>query len=662
MKERLQELYAKINECDTAYYGRGVSLISDLEYDRLYREMLDLEREFPQFKSENSPSSRIGDDLTGGFAKVPHKIKMMSIDNSYNENDIRSWLNRLYELCETQEISLCGEMKVDGVSCSLIYENGKLARAITRGNGEVGDDITANVRAIKSIPLELKGGIMPNFEVRGELYMKYSDFEALNKQMEENGRQPFANPRNTTAGTIKSLSPREVANRKISFFAYYLFNYSVAEPVEAVEAVEAETQVEHLNKLSTLGFSVVEHSRALKNYDEVIAFIESYREKRKKLPYPIDGIVFKLNELNLHEKAGTTAKSPRWAMAFKYEPEQAETEILEIDLQVGRTGIITPVARFKPIELSGTRVSNASLHNFDEISRLEVDAGAIVKVEKSGEIIPKVIEVVKKTGTIFPTPAKCPICKSEVSKIGGEVAIRCTNKNCPAIKIAFFEWFVSKNAMSIDGMGPAVIEQMLQRNLVSDVADIFALNKNDFFLLEGIKEKTASNLHSAIQAAKSGGLSKVISAVGIPLVGNQTAKNIAKTFKNYENLKNAKADDLLKIDMIGEEIAKSVARFFEDEENQKLFEKFAKFGVSLEEEISESSEKLAGKTIVLTGTLSKFSREEATAILEKNGAKVAGSVSKKTSLVIAGENAGSKLDKARELGIEIAGEDYLEEL
>ena len=655
----LEEIYAKINEYDLAYYGRGVSLISDSEYDKLYKKMLDLEAKFPQFKSENSPSSRVGNDLVGGFAKVAHKTKMMSIDNSYNEDDIRSWLNRLYELCETQEISVCGEMKVDGVSCSLIYENGKLARAITRGNGEIGDDITANVRTIKSIPLELKEGIMPNCEIRGELYMKYSDFEALNKQMEENGKPLFANPRNTTAGTIKSLSPREVANRKISFFAYYLFDYSVAEPVEAVEA---ETQVEHLNKLSTLGFAVVEHSKALKNYDEVIAFIEEYREKCKKLPYPIDGIVFKLNELNYYEKVGTTAKSPRWAMAFKYEPEQAETKILEIDLQVGRTGIITPVARFIPVELSGTRVSNASLHNFDEISRLEVDVNAVVKVEKSGEIIPKVVEVVKKTGTIFPTPVKCPICKSDVVKIGEEVAIRCSNKNCPAIKIAFFEWFVSKNAMNIDGMGPAVIEQMLQRNLVSDVADIFALNKNDFFLLEGIKEKTASNLYSAIQTAKSGGLSKVISAVGIPLVGNQTAKNIARAFKNYENLKNAKAEDLLKIDMIGEEIAKSVSAFFEDEENQKLFDKFAKFGVSLEEEIVETSEKLAGKTVVLTGTLSKFTREEATAILEKNGAKVAGSVSKKTSLVIAGENAGSKLDKANELNIEIAGEDYLEAL
>jgi len=657
MKERLDEIYAKINEYDSAYYGRGISLVSDQEYDKLYREMLDLEEKFPLFKSPNSPSSRVGSDLTGGFAKVAHKTKMMSIDNSYNENDVRSWLNRLYELCETQEISVCGELKIDGVSCSLIYENGKLARAITRGDGIIGDDITANVRAIKSIPLEVKkNGI---FEIRGELYMKFTDFEALNKQMEENGKATFANPRNTTAGTIKSLSPREVANRKISFFSYYLFDYSVA---EAVEAAKTETQVRHLEKLAALGFSVVEHSKALENYDEIIAFIEEYREKRKALPYPIDGIVFKLNELLFYEKAGTTAKSPRWAMAFKYEAEQAETIIKEIDLQVGRTGIITPVARFEPIELSGTRVSNASLHNFDEISRLEVDVGAVVKVEKSGEIIPKVVEVVNKTGTIFPTPTKCPVCESEVMKIGEEVAIRCSNKNCPAVKRAFFEWFISKNAMNIDGMGPAIVEQMLQRNLVCDVADIFALNKNDFLLLEGIKEKSAINLFTAIQAAKNSGLSKVISAVGIPLVGNQTAKLIAREFRNYENLKLAKIDDLLKIGTVGEEIAKSVVAFFADEENQKLFDKFAESGVSLKEDVRENTGELSGKTVVLTGTLGKFTREEATAILEKHGAKIAGSVSKKTSLVIAGENAGSKLDKAKELGVEITGETYLEEL
>lgn len=648
-KEKLTEIYAKINEYDAAYYGRGESLVSDLEYDKLYKEMLEIEAEFPELKSPNSPSMRVGNDLTGGFAKVTHKTKMMSIDNSYNENDIRLWLNRLYELCETKEISVCGEMKIDGVSCSLIYENGKLVRAITRGNGIIGDDITANVRVIKSIPLEVNK--KTNFEIRGELYMKFADFDTLNKQMEENGKPLFANPRNTTSGTMKSLSPREVANRKISFFAYYLLDDSVF-----------ETQIQHLDELAKLGFSVVEHGNALKNYDEIVAFIEKYREKRKKLSYPVDGIVFKLNELNLYEKVGTTAKSPRWAVAYKYEPEQAQTKIFEIDLQVGRTGIITPVARFTPIELSGTRVSNASLHNFDEIQRLEVDVGAEVLVEKSGEIIPKVIEVVKKTGTIFTTPEKCPICGSKAVKNGEEVALRCSNRNCPAIKAAFFEWFVSKNAMNIDGMGPAIIEQMLQRNLVNDVADIFALNKNDFLLLEGIKEKSAQNLFSAIQNAKSGGLSKVITAVGIPLVGNQTAKLIAQNFKNYENLKNSKEDDLLKIDMIGEEIAKSVVAFFADEENQKIFDKFAEFGVSLEEEISENSSELQGKTIVLTGTLTKFTRDEATVILEKYGAKVAGSVSKKTSLVIAGENAGSKLDKARELNVEIADESYLEEL
>ena len=646
---RLNELYSLINEYDLSYYGKGISIISDFDYDKLYKEMLDLEEKFPLFVSPNSPSKRVGNDLSGGFAKVPHKYPMMSIDNSYDESEVKQWLNRLYDLCETENISVCGEMKVDGVSCSLIYENGKLARALTRGDGQRGDDITANVRTIKSIPLEIKGG--GNFEIRGEMYMRFDDFEALNRQMEEEGKPLFANPRNTASGTMKSLSPKEVARRKISFFAYYL-----------LDETNFETQVEHLQKLSEFGFSVVEHSVALKNYEEIIDFINDYREKRKHLPYPIDGIVFKLNELSLYKKAGETSKCPRWAMAFKYEAEQAQTTILGIDLQVGRTGVLTPVARLETVELSGTRVSNASLHNFDEISRLEIDVGAVVKVEKSGEIIPKVIEVVHKTGTVFETPKICPACSCELVKLNDEVAIRCINRNCPAKKAAHFEWFVSKFAMNIDGMGPAVIEQLLNRNLASDFADIFILNQNDFLLLEGFKEKSAKNLFSAIQAAKNAGLSRVLSAVGIPLVGNQTAKLIAQNFGNYENLKNAKFDDLLKIDMVGEEIAKSVVEFFADEQNQMVFQKLSDSGVSLKEDIPQNSGKLNGKTIVLTGTLSKFTRDEATAILEKHGAKIAGSVSKKTAFVVAGENAGSKLDKAQELGIEVKGEGFLEGL
>jgi DNA ligase (NAD+) len=468
--------------------------------------------------------------------------------------------------------------------------------------------------------------------------------------MEESGKEPFANPRNTTSGTIKSLSPKEVSKRKISFFAYYLFgNWNF------------ETQIEHLKKLDELGFCVVEHSGELKNFDEIIDFINIYREKRKNLPYPIDGIVFKLNQLHFYEEVGATAKSPRWAMAFKYEPQQAQTKILAIDLQVGRTGIITPVARFESVELSGTKVSNATLHNFDEISRLEIDVGTVVEVEKSGEIIPKVVKVVSKTGTIFRAPLNCPACASEVVKIDGEVAIRCSNDECPAVKLASLEWFVSKHAINIDGMGPSVIKQLVDKNLISDFASIFALSKDDYLKLDGIKEKSANNLVSAVQNSKNYGLAKIISAVGIPLVGSQTAKLIARNFKNYENLINAKVDDFLKIESVGEEIAKSIADYFAEEKNKRLFERFAQYGVSLCEASNESSGKLSGKTIVLTGTLS-IPREEAAQILEKHGAKVANSVSKKTSLIIAGENAGSKLDKAKKFGVEIVGEDFLKEL
>ncbi len=651
--QQMTELVNTIIELDKAYYRNGVSPVSDREYDALYAELVALESASPDSILPNSPTRRVGNDLTDGFAKVTHRRPMMSIDNTYSAEEIAAWVERTVKLAEESPMSFTGELKMDGIACSLRYEQGVLVQAVTRGNGTVGDDITANVKTIRTVPLTIPR--TDTVEIRGEIYMRFDAFAALNARLEEEGKPPMQNPRNTTAGSIKLLSPSEVAKRNLSFCAYYLFEE---------ETISVQTHLESLNLLDQYGCSVVEHSPCLRSADEVVAFVKLWEESRHALPYPVDGMVFKVNEQNLYAELGATAKAPRWVIAYKYEPEQAITEILAIDNQVGRTGAITPVARLKPVELAGTTVSNSTLHNYDEIARLGVAVGDLVKIEKSGEIIPKVLEVVEKRGgeTII-APTNCPICNSELEKTSDQVVIRCKNLFCGGRISGTLRHFVSRGAMDISGFGPAVIDQLLDEGLIAGIADLYELKTEHLLGLDRMGDKTVQNLIAAIDESRGRGLSRLLTGIGIPLVGAQTAKLIAKRYPVLDDLYGVTKEQFMSIESVGEEIADALVSFFAAESTRELFGRLALAGVKLTEEIEPVGEqKLLGQTIVLTGTLTRFTRSEAQALLEKQGAKVSGSVSKKTSAVVAGAEAGSKLTKAQELGISVYGEEFLDSL
>lgn len=650
--KRLQELYDLINNYDKAYYGTGQSLVSDYEYDTLYNEMLTLEEKYPDLKSPDSPTNRVGDDLTTGFQKVEHKSPMLSIANTYSPDELIEWVKKTANTVPDSTITFSAELKMDGIACTLRYREGSFVQAITRGNGSVGDDITANVKTIKSIPLtiDLSGDV----EVRGEIYMRFSDFDKLNKRLVDEGKQPMQNPRNTTAGTVKLLSPAEVAKRKLSFSAYYLLDGS-----------EESSHLENLKKLSAFGFTAVEHSPELTTSTEVSEFCAKWDNERFNIDYPIDGMVIKVNQKKYYEALGTTAKSPRWAVALKFEPEQAESELLAIDYQVGRTGVITPVARLSPVELAGTTVKNATLHNFEEIERLGINIGDIVSVEKSGEIIPKILKVVKKVNNeLFIPPTECPSCSAPLSKKEGEVALRCTNEFCSSKTFAAISHFVSLNAMDIAGCGPSIIETLLNNKLIETAADLYTLKSSDLIKLDRMGDKSVKNLINAIKQSKEAGLARVLHGLGIPHVGSQVAKIITKEFSSIDALKAATTEALEALDTIGPEIAESVVHFLTNERNLLILEKLAECGVKLSEEVQESTtgSSLEGQTFVLTGTLEKFGRKEAKELLESHGAKVSGSVSKKTFAVIAGDKAGSKRTKAEQLGIPVYDENFLEEL
>ncbi len=647
--DRMIELSSLIHGFDRAYYRDGKSPVSDREYDAFYKELKDLEAANPSLKQPGSPTNRVGNDLTDGFQKVTHRHRMMSIDNTYSAEEIASWVAKTKELAESP-MTFTGELKMDGIACSITYRDGVMVQAVTRGNGSVGDDITANVKTIKSVPLTIPRTDL--VEVRGEIFMRFDAFAALNARLEEEGKPPMQNPRNTTAGAVKLLSPAEVSRRNLSFCAYYLLED---------EQPTVTTHHEVLSLLAQYGFMVVEHSPVLSTAQEVVDFVNLWESTRHDLPYPVDGMVFKVNERNLYDELGATAKSPRWVIAYKYEPEQAITEVLAVDIQVGRTGAITPVARLKPVELAGTTVSNSTLHNYDEIARLGVAVGDLVKIEKSGEIIPKVLEVVEKRGgELVVAPSTCPICNSFLEKPVDQVVIRCVNPFCGGRVAGTLRHFVSRGAMDISGFGPAVIDQLLDENLIAGIADLYELSAAHLTGLDRMGDKTVNNLIAAIAESKDRGLSRLLTGIGIPLVGAQTAKLIAKRFPVLDQIYEVNKEQFMTIDSVGEEIADSLVKFFAADETRNLFGRLALAGVKLTEDVEPVGEqKLLGQTIVLTGTLTKFSRAEAQALLEKQGAKVSGSVSKKTSAVVAGAEAGSKLTKAQELGVTVYGEEFL---
>lgn len=646
---KIENLRNLIRKYDLAYYGRGESLISDKEYDQLYHELLKLEKENPEFDSPDSPTSRVGSDLTKEFSKVTHQIPMMSIDNTYSEDEVREWVERNGKSLDGERMSFVGELKVDGIALSLIYENGRLLRAVTRGNGTIGDEVTANVRTIKSIPLIIEEQDI--IEVRGEAYMTYSAFTHLNELIIESGQKPMQNPRNTTAGTLKLQDATEVAKRNLSFAAYSLLS-----PKFRMDLYS------NLNKLSSMGFPAVVHSPELKSVQEILTFCDEWEEKRHSLPFPVDGVVIKVNSFAQQDLLGTTAKSPRWVIAYKYQPEQAITQVEKIEANVGRTGVVTPIARLTPVFLAGTTIRNATLHNYDEIGRLGVRVNDYVEIEKGGEIIPKVVKVLldkrSPESKPFEIPKECPSCGSLLGKLEGEVAIRCFNSSCPAQILASLEHFASRSAMDIHGLGPAMILHLVNNELVHNVADLFYLTKDQLTGLERMADKSATNLINAIEKSKRNPVDKLIHGLGIRMIGSQSAKIIAQHITDIKDLYTISMEELVKIETIGPTMAQSIRLFFDRPENRELVDRLDTLGVNIKGIPKKAAGGiLEGKTFVLTGTLNNFTREKASEEIEARGGKVVNSVSKKTDFVLAGADPGSKLEKAQDLGVRVIGEE-----
>lgn len=647
---RIEELRSQIRAYDAAYYGRGESLVTDQEYDSLYRELVELENQHPELVSEDSPTRRVGNDLTKDFPKVEHSVPMMSIDNTYDEDELREWAARVDRLVEGRQVSYVGELKVDGVAAALRYEGGRLVMGLTRGNGSVGDDVTTNVRTIRSIPLTVDR--REPFEVRGEVYMTFEHFEELNRAIVEGGQKAMQNPRNTTAGTLKLQDAREVAKRNLSFASHFLLSDN-----------RAGKHSENLALMADLGFPTVTHSPPMSSIDDVVQFCRIWQTKRHEIGFPVDGVVVKVDSLTQQDELATTAKSPRWVIAYKYKPDAARTRVLAIDAQVGRTGVVTPVARMEPVFLAGTTVSNASLHNYDEIERLGLRVGDLVEIEKGGEIIPKVLKVIEKErpsdSVAFEPPAQCPSCGGPLSRLEGEVALRCRNSlSCAAQLQASVEHFVSRAAMDVDSLGPAVVAQLLDKEYVRNVADLFALTHEQLAGLERMGDKSAANVLEALEQAKTRPLDRLIHGLGIRMIGAQAARLLAQEVEDIRDLYDMDGERLEAIDGIGPTMAASVVDFFGAQANRDLVERLRAAGVNLRGNPKPRAVgEIGGKTFVLTGTLSRFTRQEAKSQIEARGGKVSGSVSKKTDFVVAGESAGSKLTKAQGLGVTVLDED-----
>lgn len=653
-QDRINELRNLIRTYDAAYYIRGESLISDQEYDSLYHELEKLEKAFPQFKTSDSPTQRVGSDLTKEFPKVAHSIPMMSIDNTYSEQELREWVERIERSLPGEKLSFVGELKVDGVAVSLIYENKKLIRGITRGNGTIGDEVTANIRTIRGIPLSVDYDLP--IEVRGEVYMTFKAFSSLNESIIESGHKPMQNPRNTTAGTLKLQDPKEVARRNLSFAAYSLISDNFK-----------TSHHDNLEFLSKKNFPAVIHSEVLHSVDQLVDFCREWESKRHQLPFPVDGVVIKVDSFSHQQTLGTTAKSPRWVIAFKYQPEKAITQVEKIDENVGRTGVVTPIARLTPVFLAGTTIKNATLHNYDEIKRLGLQLLDFVEIEKGGEIIPKIVKVITEKRPIdskpFAPPTHCPSCGSVLGKLEGEVALRCFNSSCPAQAQAALEHFVSRTAMDIRHAGPALIRNLLDHGLIKTLSDLYDLTPEILTTLARMGDKSARNVCDSIEKSKHNSLDKLIHGLGIRMVGAQTAKILASHVNDISDLYSMSIDELSRIESIGPTMAQSIRLYFDREENQQLIDKLKSRGVNTRgTKNSFMKGPLSGKTFVLTGTLSHFTREEASEKIESLGGKVSSSVSKKTDYVVAGEEAGSKLEKAEKLGVRVIDETTFIEL
>ncbi|MGA8441282.1 MAG: NAD-dependent DNA ligase LigA [Candidatus Sulfotelmatobacter sp.] len=664
IEKKIEALREKIRRHEYLYYVLDQPEISDAEFDKLMRELKDLEAERPELIAADSPTQRVGGKPREGFVKVPHSSPMLSLDNTYSEEELRDWERRVHELSGRSDVDYVCELKLDGMSLALIYEDGKLVRGITRGDGSIGEDVTLNVRTVRSVPLSIskeklkKAGIPADFEVRGELLMPLAAFKRMNEERESKGLSLFANPRNATAGTVRQLESRVTAERRLDYFSYMLLRDG---------RTYSDRHWETLDALDAAGFKVNQNRKLVHSMEEVWTFIQEWAGKRESLAYEIDGIVVKVDRTALQEELGFTGKAPRWAIAYKYAARAGITKLEDIRVQVGRTGKLTPVAMLAPVLIGGTTVRNATLHNLDEIERLGVKIGDWVQVERGGDVIPKVAKVIADKdhprGTrAFEMPESCPVCGTKVVRTEGEVDYRCVNANCPAKLRETILHFASRGVMNIDGMGDALVGQLTERGLVKNVADIYKLTKADLLSLERMGGKSAQNVLDEIENSKKLPLERVIYGLGIRMVGERTAQFLGEHFGSMEALESADVEELQDVNEVGPRIAESIVEFFSIAANRKLVERLRDAGLQLSGQKKQRGTQFAGKTFVLTGTLAHFTRDEAKKMIEDAGGKVTGSVSKNTDYVVAGADAGSKLDKAKELGVRVIDEKELENL
>lgn len=653
--ERIDQLRAELHRHNYNYYVLSAPVISDQHFDQLMRELQDLEAKHPEYFDENSPTMRVGSDINKNFTQAAHKYPMLSLANTYSEAEVTEFYDRIKKALN-EDFEICCEMKYDGTSISLTYEDGKLVRAVTRGDGVKGDDVTDNVKTIRSIPLVLHGSNFPkNFEIRGEILMPWTVFESLNQEREANEEPLFANPRNAASGTLKLQNSSIVASRKLDSYLYYLLG----------EDLPYDGHYENLKAVEQWGFKVSDIMRKCSNLQEVFDFIQYWDIERKNLPVATDGIVLKVNSLRQQRHLGFTAKSPRWAIAYKFQAEQALTRLNQVTYQVGRTGAVTPVANLDPVQLSGTVVKRASLHNADIIEGLDLHIGDQVYVEKGGEIIPKIVGVDKASRFLVGDKVKfithCPECGSPLIRYEGEAAYYCPNDTqCPPQLKGKIEHFISRRAMNIDGLGPETVDLFFQKGLVHDIADLYSLQVSDLVTLERIGEKSADNIIKGISKSRTVPFERVLFALGIRFVGETVAKKITKAFNSIDELANATLDDLMHVDEIGEKIAKSIRSYFSNPQNRELIDRLRIAGIQLkvdEVDTTDHTDKLAGQSIVISGVFTLHSRDEYKALIEKHGGKNVGSISSKTSFILAGDSMGpSKLEKAQKLGIPILDE------
>ena len=662
--KKIEALRDKIRHHEYLYYVLDSPELSDAEFDALMNELKAMEAAHPELITPDSPTQRVGGKPREGFVKAKHSSPMLSLDNAYSEEELRDWERRVHELSGRTDLEYMCELKLDGMSLALIYNDGRLERGITRGDGNVGEDVTLNVRTVRSIPLTVakdklrKAGIPPDFETRGEMLMPLAAFRKLNEEREKQGLSTFANPRNFTAGTVRQLEPSITAQRRMDYFAYMLLQDG---------RTYFDRQSKTMDALEAAGFKVNSNRKLVRNLDEVWKFIRDWEAKRESLPYEIDGIVIKVDLTSWQRELGFTGKAPRWAIAYKFAARGAVTQIENIVPQVGRTGKLTPVAWLKPVPIGGTTVSRATLHNMDFIDQLSVKIGDWVEVERGVDVIPKVVKVVEddahpRGDKPFVMPEHCPVCGGNVVRTPGEADHRCVNANCPAKLQGTILHFASRHVMDIDGLGEALVNQLAEHGLVRNVADLYRITKDDLLKLERMGEKSADNVLKEIAASKQLPLERVIYGLGIRFVGERTAQFLAEHFGSLDAIMNASAEELEEVNEVGPRIAESIVEFFADEHNRKLVIDLRKAGLTFTGQKKEKGTMLAGKTFVLTGTLERHTRDEAKKMIEDAGGRVSGSVSKKTDYVVAGSDAGSKLDKARELGVNVIDESELEKL